>query len=76
MKDEDYQIKNKEIENKLKGIGKIIGKELPFGWGFTLLMFDFNKTDGSMFYMSNGSRKDVIKSMIEFISKQKEGDTQ
>jgi uncharacterized protein (DUF779 family) len=67
---EDYQVRNPEIEGKLKGIGGIIGKTLPKGWGFTLLIFDYNTTKGSMFYISNGQRKDVIKAMIEFISKQ------
>ncbi len=69
----DYQVKNKEIETKLKGIGEMIGKSLPKGWGFNLMIFSFGK-GGSMFYISNGSRNDVIKAMLEFISKQKEGE--
>ena len=68
---EDYQIKDVEIEAILKKLGKLIGKEMPTGWGFTLLMFDFNKQkDESLFYISNGNRQDVLKTMLEFISKE------
>ena len=68
-----YEVKNKEIEKKLEEMGKIIGGQLPKGWGFTLLMFDYNTTKGSMFYISNGKREDMVKAMMEFISKQQKG---
>lgn len=69
----DYKVRNPEIEGKLKGIGREIAGQLPKGWGFTLMIFDMNTDKGSMFYISNGSRQDVIKSMIEFIKNNKQG---
>lgn len=68
--DERYQVRNAEIEQKLRGIAGVIAETLPEGWGFTLLIHDFNKADGSLFYMSNGQRGDVIKTMQEFIDRE------
>lgn len=65
----DFKVFNENIEFKLKEIGDMIGGSLPPGWGFTLLLFDFNKADkGSLFYISNADRADMIAMMKEFIS--------
>lgn len=63
-----YEVFNENIEIKLKEIGGMIGKSLPEGWGFNLMIFDFGKK-GSMFYISNAQREDVINQMKEFIAK-------
>lgn len=71
--DPNFKVFNEEIEVTLKELGAVLGGALPEGWGFTLLLFDFNNaTDGQLFYISNGERKDVIKMMEEFMKKVKE----
>lgn len=67
---EDYQVKNNQIEKILKKIGHKIGDLLPQGWGFTLLIFNFGEK-GNLFYISNAKREDMIKTMQEFIDKNK-----
>lgn len=70
----NYEVRNKEIEMMLKDIGNRIGSVLPTGWGFNLLIFDFGKKeDGSMFYVSNANRDDMIAAMKEFIVKHDTG---
>ena len=66
----DFQIKNEEMEKRLKDLGDVIKKGMPPGWGFTLMMFDYNTTEGSMFYISSAARGDMIKAMQEFIKKE------
>lgn len=68
--DKNYEVLNEDIEIAMKQIGEVIGKSLPKGWGFNLMLFDFGDK-GSMFYMSNADRQDVIKQMREFIKKYK-----
>lgn len=65
----DYQIENAEIEGLLNEIGKSLGKKMPKGWGFNLLLFSFGE-GGAMFYISNAQRPDMIAAMKEFIGKQ------
>lgn len=59
---------NEQVEFALREIGDYAKTRMPLGMGFTLLMFDFGG-GGNMFYISNGQRKDVLKSMQEFIDK-------
>lgn len=66
---DNYKVFNEDIEFKLKELGELIGKNLPEGWGFSLLLFDFNAGDnGSLFYTSNGLREDLVMMMKEFIA--------
>lgn len=69
--DKNYEVFNEDIEIALKHLGETIGKKLPKGWGFNLMIFDFGKK-GSMFYISNAQRQDVISQMREFIKKFKD----
>lgn len=65
----------KEIEEKVKGkmqdIARMIKKEIPNQYGFILLTFEHNTNDGSMIYVSDSNREDVVKAMEEFIEKTK-----
>lgn len=64
----NYQVFNEEIEFKLRELADAIGPSLPPNWGFTLLLFDYNAgPKGSLFYVSNGQRKDIVAMMKEFI---------
>lgn len=64
----NYQVFNEDIEIRMKELGQLLGGSLPEGWGFTLLLFDFNTTEGSLFYTSNAAREDVITMMKKFIA--------
>ncbi len=71
----DYQITNEEVQAKLRELGRIIGGQMPEGWGFTLLMFDYGEKTGlpghdAVFYLSSADRGDMITAMKEFIKKQ------
>lgn len=62
-----FYVKDKEAEEALKNIGRMVKKEmLPEGYGFTLLVFPFGE-GGGMFYMSSAQRDTMIKAMKEFI---------
>ena len=64
-----YEIRNPEIEELLKGLGKFLGDQMPPGWGFTLLIFSFGE-GGSSFYISNAQRPDMLLHMQEFVDRQ------
>ena len=66
---DNFDQRNPEIEAILKRIGHFIGGQLPEGWGFNLLLFDFG-ANGSTFYISNAVREDMLKVMQEFIDNQ------
>lgn len=62
---------NEQVKLALKEVADFTKQRLPLGMDFTLLMFDFGE-GGNMFYISNGQREDVLKSMQEFIDKNKD----
>jgi hypothetical protein len=53
----------------MNGIAAAIDSELPDGFGFVLLVFNFGE-GGFMNYISNADRADVVRSMREFIAKE------
>lgn len=57
-----------EVKKNLKHIADNIKKELPEGFGFALLAFEFNK-EGQLMYISNSDRTDIVKAMKEWIKK-------
>jgi hypothetical protein len=63
-----YEVRNPEIEAKLKEIGEILKSVMPEGWGFMLLIASVGGP-GSMFYMSDIERQSMIDTMREFIHK-------
>jgi predicted hydrocarbon binding protein len=67
---EDYRVPvSDEIKDTLRDMGRTIGKALPKGWGFTLLIYTFGE-GGTMTYISNAQREDMLKAMQEFLQKQ------
>jgi hypothetical protein len=62
-----FEVRNPEIEEKLREIGRTIKRDMPEGFGFTLLIFSFEP--GSMFYISSAERDGMIAAMREFIAK-------
>lgn len=68
--DVHYTTKDAEtMKPVLQDLGQRIGDALPEGWGFTLLLYEFGP-GGSLFYISNAQRADVLASMAEFIRRQ------
>jgi hypothetical protein len=67
----NFNIRNADIEERLREIGKMVKHHTPQGWGFTVLMYDFPEAQiehpSALFYISNANREDVIKAMKEFI---------
>ena len=56
-----------EIEDFLRTQASQLKNELPKGYGFALLIFDFGP-DGFMSWMSNAEREDMVRAMKEFIA--------
>lgn len=64
-----YEIDNPEIQSLLRSIAEKLGVQMPQGWGFTLLLFEFTPGN-SLFYISSAQRPDMVKTMQEFIRRQ------
>jgi hypothetical protein len=62
-----FEVRNPEIEEKLRMIGRWLKDQMPKGFGFTLLIFSYKP--GSMFYISSAERDTMITAMREFIAK-------
>jgi hypothetical protein len=59
----------------LQGIARQIGKAIPPGMGFALLLFQFGEGDDKwMTYASNAERQGMIDTMKEFIAKWESGE--
>lgn len=62
--------RDEEVKSKLQEIAKKIKSELPDGYGFCLLTFEFGNEKGrEMMYVSNSNREDIAKAMVEWIIK-------
>jgi hypothetical protein len=57
-----------EILELMRQIGRAVRDALPEGYGFALLMFEFRE-GGSMHYMSNGTRPEMVKALRETADK-------
>ena len=62
-----FEVRNPEVEEKLREIGRTIKQDMPKGFGFALLIFSYEP--GSMFYISSADRESMIAAMREFIAK-------
>lgn len=61
---------NELVKTKLKTIAKKVKEELPEGYGFAVLTFNFEEEkNNEMMYVSNANRQDIAKAMIEWIIK-------
>ena len=62
---EKFEVENIQIQELLRDIGTTIGAMLPKGWGVTLFIFSFGE-GGSLFYISNADREDMLKLLDEY----------
>jgi hypothetical protein len=74
-----FEVRNEEVEQKLREIGRMVKSAMPEGFGFTLMIFSYkggyderDRPLGSMFYMSSAERHTMIEAMREFIAKNEE----
>lgn len=64
---------NELVKEKMKTIAKKVDEELPKGYGFVVLAFNFGEEkDNEMMYVSNANRQDIVKAMEEWIIKTKD----
>lgn len=71
MKEMKYEVRNEEIEAKLKDIGRMVIDSLPKGWGFALHIFSYGE-GGNMMFISSAKRADYMNLLREFISRYEE----
>lgn len=62
-----FEVRNAEVEEKLRDMGHTLKGQMPEGFGFTLMIFSYQP--GSMFYISSAERDTMIEAMREFIRK-------
>lgn len=62
-----YEVRNPEVEEVLRRLGREIKADMPKGFGFALLIFSYEPE--SMFYISSAERDSMIAAMREFIAK-------
>jgi hypothetical protein len=55
------------IEGRAREIGKLIGNQMPEGYGFLLTIFRFNGPEFT--WISNAEREDMVRSLREFLHK-------
>lgn len=68
--EEKFEVKNEKLETTLREWGRKMKAVLPEGVGYTLFLYDYG-AKGNMFYLSTAQREDMLKSLEEFIEKQK-----
>ena len=55
------------MEANARTIGKIIGDQMPPGWGFGLMFFEFGGKEST--WISNAQRSDMVKFLRELADK-------
>ena len=68
LEDEGFEVRNREVELKLREIGMMLGQLMPDDYLFTLLILKKGE-GGGMFYISNAQREDMISLLKEMIEK-------
>jgi hypothetical protein len=57
----------KKLYQPMRNIAEMVSDALPENYGFTLLVFEIGDKDGTMNYMSNAHRQDMIRALEELI---------
>jgi hypothetical protein len=68
--DERYDVRQEDVERKLYSIGRMIGEDMPEGWGFLLMIASYGE-GGMTFYLSSMERAGAIKMLEEFLAREK-----
>lgn len=68
-----FNVRNPEIETKLREIGDRIGASLNgTGFGFALFLVELNAADGGLFYISTAQRDDMVPVIEQWCARQKQ----
>lgn len=62
-------VKDENTRERMQHIARLVDEELPHGWGFVVMAFPFGDAEGRMNYVSNASREDIQKVMVEWMKK-------
>ena len=63
---------NREVvRGQLQDLAQFLELRTPPGWGFALMMFDFNEgiTGGNFQWVSSAVREDMVKALREFANR-------
>jgi hypothetical protein len=77
--DERFQVRNEDVERKLRTIGTIVDGEVPDGWGWALFMVPFGAHEaapkglGAVFWISNSERPGMLDAIQGWIDEHKKG---
>lgn len=66
--DNNFEVHHAGAERKMREIAQKLSAGLPPGFGFGVFIFEFGE-HGSMFWISNAQRPDMIKALREWIAK-------
>lgn len=70
MTDDQVKEVEKMLTPELQAMAKEIDGRLPEGWGFGLIIFEFNREPGGpLLWVSSGTREDMIETMREYVEK-------
>lgn len=64
--DERYEVRNEDVERRLRTMASLIEDDLPDGWAFGLFLVPFGaneaapKGNGAVFWISNAERAGMI----------------
>jgi hypothetical protein len=60
-----FEVQDPEIEKLMRDLGRSLKKDMPLGWGFTLLIFSY---DGEgFFYISSAERASMMEALQEMM---------
>jgi hypothetical protein len=62
----EQEKEDSKVRADMQRLGKFVDAQLPFGWGFIVMVFPFG-SDGRINYISNADRADVVRVLYEFI---------
>src|SRR5688572_5141320 len=65
-----FNVRDTEIETKLREIGGKIGATLPAQYGFALFLFSHEQEGSNVFYISSDQRDGVISAVREWLNRQ------
>ena len=63
----------RQVESKMQEIAREVDVRVPAGWGFTVLVYEFD--GGGLAWISNSVRADAIKLVREWCDRIEHGET-
>lgn len=70
MTTNDYRVPIPEdVRDTMNRLGNLIGHQLPPGWGFALMIYQYGD-DGALTWISSAEREGMLKMLQEFMRAQ------